>query len=135
MEKWLDAFAKGLLIQSKTESGMQTEPASAEQIEAFRTALRKNLDSQGTHRYLGDVVTYDYHRGQVRGRHKWHGIAYTESPNGNLATVLLKLPNLSQGESYTFPTPTYITFRVINIVDGKTQYEVINVCDWIQQNL
>ena len=135
MEKWLEAFARGLLIQKDTEEGRKTDPASEEQIEAFKEALKANLEFQSTCRYLGDTITYDYRRGTVRGRNKWENVTQTDSPNGNLFIVLAVMPRLPDGENYAFPTPTVITFRMIDKAGTGEDFAVINVCDWIQQNL
>ena len=84
MEKWLEAFAKGLLIQKTTEEGSKTEPASEEQIQAFKKAVEENLAYQGMYRQPGDTITYDYRRGTVRGRQNWQEVMHTESANGLL---------------------------------------------------
>lgn len=135
MEKWLEAFAKGLLIQKTTEEGSKTEPANEEQIQAFKKALEENLAYQGTYRQPGDAITYDYLRGTVRGRHKWQEITQTEIANSNLISVFAEMPRLSDGESYVFPVPTFITFKMRDRASEKDEFVVINVCHWIRQNL
>lgn len=134
MEKWLEAFAKGLLIHKDTEEGSKTEPASEEQIEAFKKAFKSSVDSQIAIRDPGYIVTYDYRRGKIRGRQRWQDAIYTDSPNGNLASVLSKLPKLPSGESYTFPTPTCFAFRVKDACRGETEHAVVSASNWIQQN-
>lgn len=135
MEKWLDAFAKGLLIQKDTDDGSKTEPASAEQMEAFKEALKANLNVHGQCRFIGDTITYDYRLGTIRGSSKGMEAAHVVSGNGNLLAVLGKMPKLPRGESYAFPTPTFITFRMKNKMGEGDDFDVINVCSWIQQNL
>ena len=135
MEKWLEAFAKGLLIQKTTEEGSKTEPASEEQIQAFKKAVEENLAYQGMYRQPGDTITYDYRRGSVRGRQNWQEVMHTESANGNLISVLAEMPQLPDGESYVFPVPTFITFKMRDKVSASADFAVINVCYWIQQNM
>lgn len=135
MEKWLDAFAKGLLIQSSTEAGSQTESASAEQMEAFKKALKASLDFHGKYQYVDDTITYDYRMGTIRGGSKLKEATHVLSPNATLSSVLSKLPKLEGGKFYTFPTPTFLSLRIKDKSGDKAEFAVINACSWIQQNL
>lgn len=134
MEKMLDAFAKGLLIQSSTEDGSKTREASEEQKAAFKEALQNHLNLASKVREPGFVVTYDYYQGKVRGRKKPAEETEVASPNGNLTAVISKLPKLSSGETYVFPIPTFISFRLKGRCYEET-FEVISFCQWIKCNL
>lgn len=135
MENWLNAFARGLLIETDTADGSTTEPATDEQIEVFKEALKADLDSYGKLHYVTDVLTYDYRMGSIRGGSKLMGELKTKSGNGAMHNVLSKLPKLPKGKSYTLPTPTFISFRIRDKRGDETDFAVINVCHWIQQNL
>jgi hypothetical protein len=135
MERVLNAFAKGLLIQYHTEDGLATKMATEEQQEAFKEAVKADLACASKTRGPGYVVTYDYRRGQIRGQKLRRETEKTvESPNAILARVLESLPNLSDGEEYIFPTPTFISFR-INEGSMEKCFQVISFCQWINSNL
>lgn len=134
MEKMLDAFAKGLLIQSSEENGSKTKEASDEQKAAFKEALREHLNFASRIRAPGFVVTYDYYQGKIRGGKRPEDETTVASPNGNLATVLCKLPELCDGETYVFPVPTFISFRIKERYSEET-FETISFCQWIKCNL
>lgn len=134
MEKMLDAFAKGLQIQYPTVNGSKTKEASDEQKAAFKEALKNHLDFTSKVREPGFVVTYDYYQGKIRGRKKLVEGTEVTSPNGNLAAVLYKLPKLPDGETYAFPVPTFISFRLKGQCYEET-FEVISFCQWIKCNL
>lgn len=133
MEKMLDAFAKGLLIQSSTEDGSKTKEASEEQKVAFKEALQNHLNFASKVREPGFVITYDYYQGRIRGR-KIPTEDKVASPNGNLTAVLSKLPELPGGETYVFPIPTFISFRIKERC-YEEKFEVISFCQWIKCNL
>lgn len=136
MEKMLDAFAKGLLIQCSTEDENKTSEASDEQKTAFKGALRNHLDFARKVREPGFVVTYDYYQGKIRGGKRSPDESTVASPNGNLAAVFSKLPELPDGENYVFPTPTFISFRIKERCNSKEEaFEIISFCQWIKENL
>lgn len=113
MEKELEVFAKGLLVQYYTEDGRAIKEASEEQRKALREAIKADLAAISEDRDPGYVVTYDYRRGKIRGQKLRPKNEMTvESPNAALANVLNKLPKLSDGEEYVFPAPTFISFRI-----------------------
>lgn len=134
MEKMLNAFAQCLLIQYPTEDGKKAKEASDEQKEAFKEAVRNHLAFSRRVRNPGYVVTYDYRQGKIRGAKRPADESDVASPNGNLGSVLEKLPELPEGQTYIFPTPMFISFR---IREGacKEPFEVISFCQWINSNL
>lgn len=136
MEKLLEAFASGLLIRVSSEmKEAVNKPANEEQKAVFKEVLRKHLDSVGERRKLDDVVTYDFHLGRIRGERRDQHEEFIESYNGNLAEVILRLPELPEGESYVFPTPTSVSFKIVAKDWKKAKYMPIKVCFWIQQRI
>ncbi len=132
MEKMLNAFAQCLLIQYPTEDGKKAKEASEEQKDAFKEAIREHLASASRVRDPGYVVTYDYRQGKIRGGKRLAD--EVTSPNRNLGSVLEKLPELPEGETYIFPTPMFISFRIRERA-YKEPFEVISFCQWINSNL
>lgn len=135
MERVLNAFAKGLLIQYRTGDGLATKMATEEQQKAFKEAVKANLAYERKNRAPGYVVTYDYLRGQIRGQKlRLETEKTVESSNAILAKVFESLPELSDGEEYIFPTPTFISFR-INEWGMEECFQVTRICQWIISNL
>lgn len=54
-----------------------------------------------------------------------------EDANDNLAEVLLKLPDLPDGERYVFPSRTYICFTLTGRNGKKVDVEPGIICPWI----
>lgn len=138
MEKLLDAIASELKVRvlvkerfEKTPHGIEIgtmqmfdyRDVTDEERELFKKEFHKHLVAKLQEMRDGESVEYgsDYEGAQ--------GI-FIEGANDNLAEVLLKLPTLKDGETYSLPFGTYIC---ITLTEKDKKTISANVCKWIMK--
>lgn len=135
MEKMLRVLATGLKIYQPSEEGRNFKQAGQEQMDAFVEEMKKHLVSRGKMYEYGDIITYDYYQARIRGGDRQVDERYVESPNANLGQVLSELPELSEGEYYAFPSPTFISFQIVGKSGEDSDFRAVKACNWILENL
>lgn len=135
MEEMLRALATGLKIQQSSEDGQSFRLASTEQVDAFIEAMKKHLVSREKLYEYGDIITYDYHRGKIRGGSRRHDERDVESPNANLGEVFSKMPKLPEGECYAFPIPTIISFQIVGKSGEDGDFNPVKASNWILEQI
>ena len=143
MEKLLNAIASRLNVRIVVEKYWKNEhnaglavtmqmfehrKVTDEVRELFKKELNSHLFTKLQQMEAGECVEYSFDYGELRPL----GILM-EDANDNLAEVLLKLPNLKEGESYYFPCDTYIRFTIIK-KDAETALVMPDkICQWIME--
>lgn len=124
MERVLDEIASKLNVQVvvkervkrsidgaliSTEKWLEHRDVTDEVRELFKKELENHLFNKLQNMKVGEYVEYGFDYGDVRPLG-----TIMENANDNLAEVLLKLPALNDGETYSFPCDTYIRFTYVD---------------------
>lgn len=92
-----------------TEQWLEHRDVTDEVRELFKKELENHLFNKLQNMKDGEYVEYGFDYGDVRPLG-----TIMENANDNLAEVLLKLPALNDGETYSFPCDTYIRFTYVD---------------------
>lgn len=129
-------IASGLMVENLSQKGEDRfKPASEETKKLFEKNLLMHLEVRTEHLGIGQTVSYEYKVGKIRGGSRPIYERTVNSPNNNMLEVLNTLPLLKKEQSYTFSTPTNVSFKIIGKEWKKSILTPYKWCKWIHDAL